>query len=114
MKYVIAPLPLFTTVMLLGACGGASAPAVGAFVPAPSPEVVDVLIAQAKHDLSCAEELHVTTVDALTREVGGCGKVESYREICEVTPSGPQNCHWRTKDHWPALSVSKEPRRSPF
>ena len=106
--------PLLTAVMLLGACGGVSAPVVKAVVPAPSPEVVGVLITQAKHDLPCAEELHVTTVDALTRDVAGCGKVESYRELCEVTPSGPQNCHWRTKDHWPVLFVRREPRRSPI
>jgi hypothetical protein len=114
MKYLIGPLPLLTTVMLLGACGGAPAPLIEAFVPAPSRAVVEVLIAQAKHDLSCAEDLQVTTVDVLTRDVAGCGKIESYRDLCEVTPSGPQNCHWRTKDHWPVLFVSKEPRRSPI
>jgi hypothetical protein len=114
MKSVIAPLPLLASVMLLGACGGPPPPVVEAFVPAPSREVVDVLIAQAKHDLSCEGELKVTTVDALTREVAGCGKVESYRELCEVTPSGPQNCHWRTKDLWPIVIVPREPRRSPI
>ena len=114
MKYLIGPLPLLATVMLLSACGGAAAPLIEAFVPAPSPAVVDVLLAQAKHDLSCSEELRVTTVDALTRDVAGCGKLESYRELCEVTPSGPQNCHWRTRSYWATQFDPREPRRSPL